>query len=542
MKCALIFPPQWDPRQPPLSIPTIAGVLKSKGHEVKAWDVNLYLYWQLIFSRLNEKKIANTLKQYLRIDALKDAEKFSKLNSELEYAIYSEYDETENHQLYWDNLHTPYSANKSDDWKTAVNKPENFPFFERIKSHIEEIIEWNPDIIFISCISDTQIFSALSIASHLRASMQNVKIMVGGHAFIQRKNILIKQSWLFKTIDAICFSNGEPSIIAISEGKPLDQVPNILWFNNNKIQSSINTEPFEYNDSFKPDFSVLPMKYYLSPTIVIPIETARGCPWSKCAFCNHPLINVEQKMTNNQSIRSLLSVINEMKEHITNGYKSFAFVDEALSYDRFKNLSSELSNLEEDLTWICYLRLEQQHNIAEFKNAKKAGCKKIFFGLETGSDRLLKLYKKGTTSKIAKRVLKEASAAGIAIHLFIITGFAKETDTDRAENEELLKEILPVINTFGFTYDIFPLSVAIDTSLYLKPKYYGASIKRNEKHDLTSRFNLYFPKETRNVHSEYNHKIKQMIESYLKGKIGIRNLKISHDSMHLLLIDSHCND
>jgi anaerobic magnesium-protoporphyrin IX monomethyl ester cyclase len=538
MKCALIFPPQWDPRQPHLNIPTLTSILKSKGNEVKAWDVNLYLYWQIILSKFDDHRFKKKFKEYFNPENLKDLKKFSRISTALECEIYLEYDNTENHQLYWDNLVTPYSCNKSEHWKIAAKTPTKFPYFKWIKPQIEEIILWKPDIVFISCISDSQIFSALSIASLIRKKLPNIKIVVGGHAFIQRKSLFKKQKWLFSIFDAICLSNGESTIIALSEGKPLNQVPNILWLNKDVVEFTTAINTFKFDESYEADFSLLPLSYYLTPALVIPIETARGCPWSKCAFCDHPKIDLESNLqVNNQ--RSIVSIIKEIDKHYSCGINKFFFVDEALSFERFRRLSFELTKMDKDLSWICYLRLEHSHTLETFRLAKQAGCRKIFFGLETGSDRILTLYQKGTASHIAKRIIQDANTAGIALHFFLITGFPDESKNDRSENEKFLKEVIPYIDSFGFSYDIFPLTVALNAPIYLNPEYYGAIFKKNYEFDLASRLSLENSREKEIIQSQYNKRIKQIIEDSLKKKEGIRRYRFSNDSMHLLLIENY---
>jgi anaerobic magnesium-protoporphyrin IX monomethyl ester cyclase len=538
MKVAIIFPPQWDPRQPPLSIPTLAGVLKSAGHKVQAWDLNLYLYWQILLSRLGNGKNADIFKQYLSPDSLRDHNKFSRLSSALEKIIYFGYDETGNHKLYWDHMGGEYSPNVSDHWAAAIKKRNKFPFFRKISLPLNEIISWKPDLACISCISDTQVIASLSIASKIRSKLPHVRILLGGPAIAHRRSLLGKLDWLFGTVDAFCVSYGEPSLIALAEERGLKQTPGIIWHDGSNIQGSDTMSLDNFDWICLPDFSVLPLEYYLTPIIVMPIETAKGCPWGKCAFCGHPHMEVNTRKA--YKPRPIMSLVREIRNHVSMGYTRVSFVDDAIPYDRFEELSLALLGISDALSWTCYLRLEEAHNIDTFLVARKSGCRKVFFGLETGSKRLMKLYKKGSSPEIAKRVLRDASKADLAIHLFLITGFPDESEADREATDQFLRDVLPSMNARGFSFDVFPLSAELETPLYLNPHLFGSpGIKKDNKKDLAYRFDPIPSNKSKNIsNSRSGSRIKSIIKESLKGKDGLYKIELSHDSMHLLLIEA----
>jgi anaerobic magnesium-protoporphyrin IX monomethyl ester cyclase len=59
---------------------------------------------------------------------------------------------------------------------------------------------------------------------------------------------------------------------------------------------------------------------------------------------------------------------------------------------------------------------------------KKAGCVRVFFGLESGNDSVLALMNKQTTTREAKRAVLTMKAAGIQVGAFFIVGYPGETD------------------------------------------------------------------------------------------------------------------
>jgi len=74
VKILLIFPPQWDPFIPYLSLPHLKAYMESKGYEVKQRDLNIESYHLLL-----EKDILRHSLEKVR-DDLKDLESRDKLD------------------------------------------------------------------------------------------------------------------------------------------------------------------------------------------------------------------------------------------------------------------------------------------------------------------------------------------------------------------------------------------------------------------------------------------------------------------------------
>jgi hypothetical protein len=535
-KVALIFPPQWDPRQPPYSIPALAGALKNKRFKIKAWDLNLDLYLYLLRHGSSDKETKELLKLYLDPNTLKTPLEFSEISHSLEDILYYNYDSSGYHQLYWDYLDSGLSPNCSQDWQAATKVPSIFPFYKILKEKFKDILKWKPEIVGISAISDTQILPTLTTASIIRSKLPGVKIILGGHAFEARRELLEEVPWLFHTIDAVCIADGEPALISLAAGHEMKEIPNILWLDGNKVRKPVFYSASDLNSLGPPDFSLIPLGKYLSPMIVIPLKTSYGCPWNQCLFCNHPKAMYEKK--NSYRTKLIDSVIHELKSQIQKGYKYFFFLDDAITVKRFRDICIAITKMDEKIRWLCYARLEEGYDIDTFRMSFKAGCRKIFFGLETASERLLKLYRKGINPMTAKRVIKDASHAGIAVHLFLMGAFPDETENDRKDTYKFLQEILPFVDPFGFTYDVFPLSCSIDTELFNNPTRFGAiEVSKENADDMKMRFSLKTSNEK--GFDKFKNKIESIVEENFKYQSGLRHLDITQDSNHLLLLEAY---
>jgi radical SAM superfamily enzyme YgiQ (UPF0313 family) len=534
MRVAIIFPPQWDPRQPPLCVPTLAAAARVAGGDLRVWDMNLFLYRWVLAGASSSAATRRLLDEYLSRDCLKEPRRFQRINAMLEDAIYFGYDPSGMHRLYWDCLEGILSPDKSTDWKTAVREPAGLPYHAIIRPQIDAVVNWRPDVACISAISDTQLLCALSIASTLRLRLRDAKIIVGGHAFRERRDLLPRHKWLFETVDAVCVSHGEPCVSALVRGADIPETPNVIWHDGKDVRKPRILEP-AFSEAM-PDFSVIAVNDYLASEIVIPIETARGCPWGKCSFCGHPCSELRPQQR--YVPRPLTSVIREVELHCAQGHNAFFFVDEAIPYSRFKGLAWRLKALSKSVTWLCYLRPEKRHSRETFTLAHKAGCRKVFIGLETGSARLLKLHRKGTTPQIAARVLTIAAAARLAVHVFLIAGFPDESEADRAATEALLADVLPSMDAFGFTYNVFPLSAERGTPLFRHPSRFGVRRLTTETGKDLSPVSQMVPSNpaAQIPHAEACSRIGKLVARHLGPSTGLRHMNLSQDSTHLSLL------
>lgn len=224
--------------------------------------------------------------------------------------------------------------------------------------------------------------------------------------------------------------------------------------------------------------------------------------------------------------------------HVRNGYRSFFFIDETIPPHRLSTLTEIMSNIANNLTWICYLRLEKGHTYELFNAAYQTGLRKVFFGLETASLRLLKLLRKGTTPDDARRVIKDASRAGIAVHLFLMHGFPNESVDDIAATYKFLSDVLPFVNKTGFTYDLFPFMAEIGTEAWKHPQFYGAQgLQVTKRNDMAWRFNFIQNSGSLVSFDTIEQHISQLIESVLGKDTGLRHLELSNDALHLILLD-----
>lgn len=128
------------------------------------------------------------------------------------------------------------------------------------------------------------------------------------------------------------------------------------------------------------------------------IMSSRGCPY-QCTFCYCP--------TKNYRFRSVASIVEELKDVKNMGFKEVFFFDDLfnLSAERVINISNAM--LENNLRFKWSFRGRVNHITDQMlKTAKKSGCERIHYGIETSDDTRLKRIKKNTNIEMIEKAVK----------------------------------------------------------------------------------------------------------------------------------------
>ena len=96
-------------------------------------------------------------------------------------------------------------------------------------------------------------------------------------------------------------------------------------------------------------------------------------------------------------------------------------------------LSSLLIERGTAFNWATCARFEPGITADLLKQVRRAGCRLLSFGMESGSQRVLDRMDKGTSMETVRQNLQDSAAAGIWNHVFMFFGFPGETEEDARE-------------------------------------------------------------------------------------------------------------
>jgi radical SAM superfamily enzyme YgiQ (UPF0313 family) len=183
------------------------------------------------------------------------------------------------------------------------------------------------------------------------------------------------------------------------------------------------------------DFGTYTRTVYGKPSISL--ITQRGCPFS-CYFC------ANDRLFDRLRQRSVEKVVEEIRHLIaTYDCRNFYFHDNIISIKpaRFHQLLEQITPLQ--IEWFAYDDCRGEYSVEEYLRWYEAGCRVIFLGVESGSDRLLKLMNKKQTKEKIRITIRNMEAAGIEARCALLFGYPGETRETWEETRHLVEELQP---------------------------------------------------------------------------------------------------
>jgi len=305
----------------------------------------------------------------------------------------------------------------------------------------KELEKESPDIVGVTAITP-MIYEAVATIEAAKKSCPNAVTILGGpHATFCSNETLESCNEL----DVICLGEGEETLIeivrAVEKGVNLRDVRGIVYRKNGHIFKTESRPLIKDLDSLPfPARHMLPMSRYTvfgKSYPMINIVSTRGCPFS-CTFCSSSRI-----FGRCYRARTPQNVVDEI-EQVTQKYKvnSFEFSDDTFTLDRgrVEKICEEIIRQSLDISWACSSRADLMTRDLLFK-MKKAGCHLIFYGIESGSERILKLMNKGETHAQMIKAVKITKEAGIETLGSFILGYPEETRSELLQTIAFAKKL-----------------------------------------------------------------------------------------------------
>ena len=263
MKVMLIFPPDWFPSEPYLSLPSLTSVLRKAGHTVIQKDINLEM-WDWYFSEDFLKKVLRKVPQQLdrlrklankreladwemdvqlalcdvtrqRIDELiKKAEKAKAIVrgevfydiDQLEWAIQVFREVTQTISLVYAparicmppmETDLSYKVYASNEVIEAVNDEQVNVYRDVFEQLVKPVLQSEqPDVVGISIVLQQQIFSTMTFCALIKQHFPHIHVTIGGNTVTRLRDVL-PQSPLFQYFDSAVVYEGETAFLQLVE-------------------------------------------------------------------------------------------------------------------------------------------------------------------------------------------------------------------------------------------------------------------------------------------------------------------------------------
>ncbi len=138
------------------------------------------------------------------------------------------------------------------------------------------------------------------------------------------------------------------------------------------------------------------------------------------------------------------------------GYDRVFFTDDCFTQNpqRVNDICQILLRENIDVEWMCLSRADHLP-LKLAKMMQKAGCQRIFFGIESGNPRILKIIGKRITPTQAQQAVEAAQQAGIETGGFFILGYPGETNDTLIDTLKFSSRLPLDYLSYSFPYPIF---------------------------------------------------------------------------------------
>lgn len=305
---------------------------------------------------------------------------------------------------------------------TFMNKSES----------LKKALDAGAEVVGIYCMV-TMLDDCLWLARQLRASAR--LLMVGGplptcdpYAFLDDFDVVVR-------------GEGEQTVLEIlqaySSGGDFSTIPGLTLRRKATINGKVQEEAFSTPDRpFNKDLDGLPFPArYLLPNqsyiqfgrkkygyAITTVMSTRGCPY-ECEFCSNVIFGGSYRE------RSAGNVVDEIEQALATGYDRISFADDVftLHQKRVLEICAEISRRSLQFYWECLARVDSVDD-ATYVEMYKAGCRRVYFGIESGDDTILKLMNKKITADEARHAVMAAHQAGLHVGAFFILFYPGETN------------------------------------------------------------------------------------------------------------------
>lgn len=319
------------------------------------------------------------------------------------------------------------------DWKVAL------------KNHLDK----NPLLVATTCMTGLQIIYALEASKLVKDYNKSIPIIWGGI----HPTFMPEQTLENENIDIVVIDEGDLTFLdlikTLEENKPLKDVLGIAYKDEaGKIHRNPPRPLIQDLDSL-PDlpYELIDVKKYYGFDLEngggsITLSTSRGCPF-KCNFCYDTKVfgNSWRGMSAKRTIEIIKNVVDRF------GIKNIYFQDDnfATNLKRFKDIVYGITNENLDIKWgLLGIRLDALKVLDDnfLIDVAKAGCVNMDSGVESGSDRILKMIKKGVSVQEIIDINKKMGKHSFKAKYTFIVGFPSETEEEVMQSVKLALQLV----------------------------------------------------------------------------------------------------
>ncbi len=319
------------------------------------------------------------------------------------------------------------------DWKAAMKRE----------------LDKNPLLVATTCMTGIQIKYALEASKFVKETNKDIPVIWGGI----HPTFMPEQTLENKNIDIVVIDEGDLTFLDIiktlESGNSVENVLGIAYKNKDGKIYRNPPRPLIKDLDTLPDlpYELIDVKKYYGFDLddgggSITLSTSRGCPF-KCNFCYDTKLygNSWRAYSVKRTIEIIKNVVNKF------GIKNIFFQDDnfATNLKRFKDIAYGIIDEKLDIKWgLLGIRLDALKVLDDnfLHDLARAGCVNMDSGVESGSDRILQMIKKGTSVQQIIDINKKMGKHSFKAKYTFIVGYPSETVDEMLQSVRLALQLV----------------------------------------------------------------------------------------------------
>ncbi len=476
----IFFPPAWEVYQPHITVPLLGSALSAYGvPNVRIRDLSIEFFHHVLgfVSDSKEKRLIDGAIECFTThgSGFYDVAEYFSSKRVLQRALDGVLSRFGMRLTLAGNLSTRYSPHLSDGLRSALDETNDNPLAAFLRAVVcEQLPRVGKLLVGISVVSESQLIPALILAREVRRWRPDAVVVGGGAAISPRRKAIDGSSPLLSVMDAVAMGDGESILLEIVSrlqfGRDLSGVPGLVTKGGTAPVEERTNWPGKMVGKVTPAYGDLPLSLYLSPEPVLAVEAARGCHHGRCSFCSVP---TDFPSCFQASGADIVRSMRRLKASV--GARSFALCAPSVSASTAQSVARALLSDRLGVSYYFGSRVDSAFTMGLLTKLKKSGCSRIFVGVESGSDRILKRMCKGTTVSDIRRFLHDCCRSGIAVHSYAMVGFPTEEEDEAADTVKLLSDAGKEFRSWHFSCHISGFQLVRGTTVARIPAAFGVT-------------------------------------------------------------------
>ncbi len=429
-KILLVLLPYWAPVLPPVGLARLKSFLQTNGYVVKVVDLIVknealefyYGYFDVLKKCIPQEKRGNF--KNIGHDVLR--------NHMMAHCNYE--NEQEYIELVKTLIYKSYYVNVADAYVRELNQVVA-TYYKILEEYFLFLLEFEePDVVGATVYRDT-IAPTMFVLRLTKEKYPHIKTLIGGGLFADSH---MKGSPNFDRLLEV--TKGYIDNIIIGEGERLflEYLRGELPPKRVYTMEDIGNEFMDLKNALPPDLSDLNIRKYSH----LPATASFSCKY-KCSFCN------EIQFRGKYRTRDIKETVDEMVglyrmvelNNVNAGHQLF-FMTDSLMNPILDDLADELVKRKVSLYYDGYYKVDQAAmEVERIFLWRKSGLYRVRLGVESGSQKVLNLMRKGITVEQIRGALSSFALAGIKTTAYWVIGHPGETEEDFRMTLDLVEEL-----------------------------------------------------------------------------------------------------